>query len=175
MALYFAQSLLVGRDFFRQKIKHLACAHSVASRALCKLRSGFYDVFRRNLPAVGRKGRFKSKGLKSVSRKQSGILCKGHMAGGLSPSHIIVVHTGQIVVDQGIGMDHFDGTGKGQGDFFVFSANSAKFLTKGSSYSLSAAEQRISHSLNKDFIIFRALFKVSAECFFGILRIGIKS
>jgi hypothetical protein len=37
------------------------------------------------------------------------------VASGATAPQIVIVHCGQIVVDQGVAMDHFDGTGGGYG------------------------------------------------------------
>ena len=46
--------------------------------------------------------------LQRVSRQQRGGFAEFDMTGGLAPAQNVVVHAGQVIVHQGIGMDHFD-------------------------------------------------------------------
>ena len=39
------------------------------------------------------------------------------MIGWLSSTKIVIVHGRQVVVDEGHGVDHFEGDGRGHGDF----------------------------------------------------------
>ena len=49
-----------------------------------------------------------SLGLQRIPGKDGDRLAKDHMAGRLAPAQIIVVQRGQIIMDQGIGVQHFD-------------------------------------------------------------------
>ena len=50
-----------------------------------------------------------SLGLQRVPGKDGDRFAKDDVAGRLAPAQIIVVQRGQIVMDQGIGVQHFDG------------------------------------------------------------------
>ena len=40
------------------------------------------------------------------------------VVGGLAPAEIVIIHTGQIVVNEGVGVHHFQPTGEGEGILF---------------------------------------------------------
>ena len=65
---------------------------------------------------VRRRGHdLKGLGEQAVPGQDGGGLVKLLVAGGPAPAQIVVVHGRQIVVDQGIGVDHLQGAGHGQG------------------------------------------------------------
>ena len=65
-------------------------------------------------------------GQQRVSRQYRQCLAEHHMIGGFAPAHRIVVHGGQIVMNEGIGVDHFQRRGKGQRRFRVSTAQFAR-------------------------------------------------
>src|SRR5699024_3063320 len=52
-------------------------------------------------------------GLQGVSGQDGGRFIKSAVDGGLAASFIVVVHGGQIVVDEAVGVDPFEGAGGG--------------------------------------------------------------
>ena len=48
-------------------------------------------------------------GLQSVTGQDGDSLAEGHVAGGLAAAQLVVVQSGQIVVDERIGVEHLQG------------------------------------------------------------------
>ena len=63
----------------------------------------------------GAKHHLKGIGQQSIPCQHGHPFSKHLMVGGLAPAKIVVIHGGQIVMDQGIGMDHLQGAGNRQG------------------------------------------------------------
>ena len=53
--------------------------------------------------------------LEGVPRQHGHGLAVDLVAGGAAPAEIVVVHAGQIIVDQGVGVDQLQGAAQGQG------------------------------------------------------------
>ena len=72
------------------------------------------------------------------------------MAGGPAPSKIVVIHRGQVVVNQRIGVHHLDGGG---GDFGAFIYSAADGLAapqdKGRTDSLARRFERVHEGLSQ--------------------------
>ena len=51
----------------------------------------------------------KRPGLEAVTDQDRRGLVVGFVQGGLAPAQVVVVHGGEVVVDQGVGVDQFDG------------------------------------------------------------------
>ena len=65
--------------------------------------------------AGGRSNQTERLRLESVSCQHRHSLTVNLVAGGLAPAEVVVIHTGQIVVNQGIGMDQLQSAAKGNG------------------------------------------------------------
>jgi hypothetical protein len=63
---------------------------------------------------------FKGAGEKIISREKRHPFREGFMKGGPTPSQIVVVHAGKIVVDERIGVDHLNRAGWIEGGLGVF-------------------------------------------------------
>ena len=88
-------------------------------------------------------------GEQPVAGQESHAFTEHLMRRGPTAAQIIVVHGRQIVMDQGIGMDHFDGASKRQ-QLFSFSAEDfSRGQRKYRPYAFSAREQAIAHGLPK--------------------------
>ncbi|CAN4032121.1 aminoacyl-tRNA hydrolase, partial [Dysosmobacter welbionis] len=53
--------------------------------------------------------------LEGVPRQHGQRLAVDLVVGGLAPAQVVVVHAGQVIVDQGVGVDQLQGAGHGQG------------------------------------------------------------
>ncbi|MPM29213.1 hypothetical protein SDC9_75753 [bioreactor metagenome] len=67
------------------------------------------------------------------------------MVSGPATAQIVVIHTGQIVMDERIRMDHFHGAGKGQGQRAVAAARLAEFKGKNGADALASGKQAVPH------------------------------
>ena len=54
---------------------------------------------------------FEGEGEEKVACENSCPFIKGFMKGGLASAEVVVVHGGEIIVDEGVGVDEFDGGG----------------------------------------------------------------
>lgn len=52
-------------------------------------------------------------GQQGVARKDGGGFIEGLVAGGAATAQIVIIHRGQIVVDEGVRVDHFSEAAKG--------------------------------------------------------------
>ena len=59
--------------------------------------------------------RLEAQGLQAVPGQHRHGLPVLHMAGGLAPAQVVVVHAGQIVVDEGVGVYQLQGAAEGEG------------------------------------------------------------
>ena len=63
--------------------------------------------------------------------------------GGLSAAQIVIIHTRQIVVDQRIGMDHFQGTGIRKSRLGIAAEEAAKGQSQRRANALAARHQAV--------------------------------
>ncbi len=99
--------------------------------------------------AVAGREYFKGHGQQGVPCQDGRSLVKSDMTGRLSPPEIIVVHGGQIVMDQRVGMNHFQGTGGGKGLFRGTADSLGTGQAKDGPESFSSGHQRIGHGLHE--------------------------
>ena len=52
----------------------------------------------------------------AVPREDGLAFAEGHVAGGFAAPQVVIVHGGQVIVDEGLGVDVFQGRGAGEGD-----------------------------------------------------------
>ena len=71
------------------------------------------------------------------------------MVGGLSAAQIVVVHAGQVIVDQRIIMHKLQGAGIGQGQMPVNAAQTGKLQRQHRADALSAGQKAVSDRLLK--------------------------
>ncbi len=67
----------------------------------------------------------------AISGQNGRGLVESLVIGRLAAPQIVIVHSGQIVMDQGIGVDHLNGRGKGQGLVRLQTAKSMDSLRRG--------------------------------------------
>ena len=90
--------------------------------------------------------------LQGVSRQHRQGLAVDLVVGGLAPAKVVVVHAGQVVVDQGVGVDHLHRAGGGHGVIPVkslFPRQAGKFQGQHRPQPLAAGEKAVAHGLVK--------------------------
>ena len=96
----------------------------------------------------GRLGQsLKGEGLERVAGQDRGRLVEGAMTGRAPAPQIVVVHRREVVVDQGVGMDEFDGTGGAVEQRGIHAECLACGIGQERADALAAAEDRVSHGL----------------------------
>ena len=99
--------------------------------------------------SIVRREQFKSEGLQSVAGQHGAGLSKLNMDRGFAPAQDVVVHAGHVVMDQRVGMNEFNRTGRTQSRLGV-----AVYCLAGSEHqqgaqSLATIEHRITHGLGQ--------------------------
>ena len=94
-----------------QKIQDLSSHHSIRAGSIGQRGNAPLDPFRRQR-CLCQDG--KGSGQQGVSGQDRIGLAKDLMVGGFTPTEIIVIHTGQVIMNQGICMHHLQPAGKGQ-------------------------------------------------------------
>ena len=87
--------------------------------------------------------------LQRVSGENGIGLAEHLVAGGLSAAEIVVIHARKIVVDQRIGMQHFDAAGRRQCRGAVSAGDLAELHEQQRSDALSSGKERIAHGVQK--------------------------
>ena len=80
-----------------------------------------------------------------VARQHGDAFAEDLVVGGLAAAEIVVVHRGQIVVDERIGVDALDGAGQRQGVVFRAAAGLGGGQAKRRTHSFAAGKNRIAH------------------------------
>ena len=93
-------------------------------------------------------------GEQGVARENGRGFVEGLVAGGMPTAQIVVVHGGQIVVNERVGVNHFKSCGKGQqgfGDVFgpVFGAGAGHGQAEHGPQSLASGKQAVAHGVGK--------------------------
>ena len=88
------------------QVHDLAADHAI--NRSCSLRDGAHNLYRLRSRALQAGEHFVGLGLQRIPGKDGNRFAKDHVAGRLAPAQIIVVQRGQIIMDQGIGVQHFD-------------------------------------------------------------------
>ena len=113
--MHFLQQLRRHRLAAVSDIDHLPADHPLHAGSPRQLADAAQHCIRRNRPVkIGRIHRRKGMGQQSVAGQQGRSLIKLNVAGGLAAAQGVVIHAGQVVVDQRIGVNHLHRTGNGQ-------------------------------------------------------------
>ena len=98
--------------FFRLKIENLPCDQAEAAGSLGE----FGDEIGGGVAAVGFGASNGGEGLgqKAVPREDSDGFPEDAVVCGATPAEMIVVHAGEIVMDEGVGVNALDGAGGGK-------------------------------------------------------------
>ena len=92
------------------QVDHLAAAHAPGARRPRKRE----DQVRPHPPVrmgLGAREDLEGQGLEGVAGEDGGGLVEGPVDGGPPPPEVVIVHAGQVVVDQAVGVDAFQGAG----------------------------------------------------------------
>mmetsp|Transcript_102712 Transcript_102712/g.296916 ORF Transcript_102712/g.296916 Transcript_102712/m.296916 type:complete len:228 (-) Transcript_102712:42-725(-) len=96
-----------------------------------------------------------------ISSQNRNILSVHDVIGGLSTTQIIVVHSRQVIMNQGHGVDHFQSDRSRHGDLFASSKHFAGRQTQDRSDTLATGHERITHGFANQFgFLFGALHTV---------------
>ena len=88
-------------------------------------------------------------GLEGIAGEDGGGLVIGLVNGGSAAADVVVVHTGQVVVDQAVGMDAFEGAGGAQHRPFLDVEQTGRLQREEGTQPLAGAEGRIAHGLGQ--------------------------
>jgi len=88
-----------------------------------------------------------SPGLQGVAYQQGGGLVVFHMAGGAAAAQHVVIHAGHVVVDQGIDVDHFHGTGHAVQGLVAGAGELAGGEGQQGAYPFAAAQGAVAHGV----------------------------
>ncbi len=98
-------------------------------------------------PAFGLGGNFKGLSEQRVTGKDGDAFTENFVIGRFAPAEIVVVHRGQIIVDERIGVDAFDGAGEWHGCFYRAAASFGCGEANGRAHPFSPGENRVTHRL----------------------------
>ena len=96
-------------------------------------------------PAPAPGGDFKGLGQQGVAGEHGDSLAEHLVVGQLAAPVIVVVHGGEVVVDQRVGVDALDGAGQGQRVGFVAAAGRGRGEAQRGADALAAGKQRVAH------------------------------
>ena len=92
---------------------------------------------------------FKGEGLQSIARQKRRILSERLVVGGLAAAQVVVVHAGQVVVNQRVGVNHLDRAGKGQRRLRFAAAEGVECKHQHGAHALAARLQAVAHGLDQ--------------------------
>ena len=89
-------------------------------------------------------------GEKSIACKNGDSFPVDAVAGGSTAAEVVVIHAGKIVMDEGVGVNAFDGTGGGQGEGFFSSHRACGGETENGSEAFSSCQEAVTHGFVDD-------------------------
>ena len=98
-------------------------------------------------PAFCLGGDFKCLREEGVAGQHGDAFAEDFVIRGLAPAEIVVVHRGQIVVDERVGVDALDGAGQRQGVRHGAAARLGRREHEGRPHAFAAGEDRVAHRL----------------------------
>src|SRR5690606_27231972 len=96
-----------------QQVDHLAAGHAARARGHGQA-GGQLAADGRILVGVLVQDDVEGGGLQGVAGEDGGGLVIGPVHGGTAPAHVVVVHAGQVVVDQAVGVNALQGAGRAE-------------------------------------------------------------
>ena len=102
-------------------------------------------------------------GQQGVARKDGGGFIEGLVAGGAATAQIVIIHRGQIVVDEAVGMHHLHGGSKRQGVHGAAAAQLAEGLRQHRAKALSPGKQAVAHGVKQDLLRLVRIRKAGVE------------
>ena len=133
---------------FAFEIDHLAADHAAAAGPGGKRQDQVAPHLRVGM-GVGAGQNLEGKGEQRVPGKDRRRLIEGDVARRTTAPHVVIVHRRQIVVDQRIGMDHFDRRAGAQVAGFGDAENQRRCADDIGPDELAAAERGIAHGVVK--------------------------
>ncbi len=130
------------------QVDHLAAGHALGAGRLGQ-QADQLAAHLRILVGVLVRQDFKRDGLQGVAGQYGGRFVIGAVHGQPSAADIVVVHARQVVVDQAIGVDAFQGAGRAQGRVFVGVEQARGFQREERTQALARPERRIAHGLGQ--------------------------
>ena len=116
-------------------------------------RSGGASQFENDLwvrvtgPTLALDSHLEGLGQERVARQDGDTFAEDLVVGRLASPEIIVVHGRQVVVDERVSMNAFNGTGQGQGNVRIATAGRRGGQAEGGPHALAAGEKRVAHRL----------------------------
>jgi hypothetical protein len=90
---------------------------------------------------------FESEGEEGVAGEDGDAFTVNDVGGGAAASEVIIVHAGEVIVDEGIGMDAFDGGGGVEGEWGGAPGGLGGGEAEDGAEAFSAGEEGIAHGL----------------------------
>ena len=128
-----------------QGIDHLTGHHTVGAGGVGQHPDGLHPALRRHTGGLGNEP--KCLRLEGIPRQHRQRLAVGLMAGRLSPPQVVVIHTGQVVVNEGVGVDQLQRTGIGQSQVPVYPTQTGHLQRQHWADALAAAQKAVPHGL----------------------------
>jgi len=91
------------------------------------------------------RGEAEGEGLEGVAGEERGGVVEGDVAGGAAAAQDVVVHAGEVVVDEGVGVEALDGGGRAACDIVVGAAGFGGRGAEDGAQAFAAGEQRVAH------------------------------
>ena len=130
-----------------QSVQHLTGHHAVSAAGLGEKQGRLNAVVGRK--TTGLENETESLRLHGIPGQDSQGFAVDLMVGGLSAAQIVVVHAGQVFVDQRIIMHKLQGAGIGQGQMPVNAAQTGKLQRQHRADALSAGQEAVADRLLK--------------------------
>lgn len=96
-------------------------------------------------PAAATGGEFERDGQERITSQDGDTFAENFVGGRLAAPEIVVVHAGQIIVNQGIGMNAFDGAGEGDGIIRLAGNGFCSRQNKNGAETFSSGKKTVSH------------------------------
>jgi len=131
--------------FFRVQVEDLAGDEAEAAGGVGE----FFHEIGGGVAAVGFGPGHGGEGLgqKSIAGKHGHGFAENAVVGGAPAAEVVVIHAGKVVMDEGVGVDAFDGTGGRKGEGFRASGGSCGGQAEDGAKAFAAGEEAVPHGL----------------------------
>src|SRR5579885_1696203 len=137
------------RPAFALKIDHLPADHPGRTRGFGEISHRLQNHGTWNAVGCGGGEDLEGVGKEAVAAQRGHRLAEHLVAGGTAVPEVIVVHAGEVVVDERIVVNHLDGASKTHRPLRSAADRLARGERKDGAQALSAAEQTVAHRLEK--------------------------
>lgn len=127
-------------------VDHLAGDESLGADGSCELPEGADDA-RRGGTDGGPGDVLEGKCEERVAGEDSDVLPEDLVVGRFTAAEVVVVHAGEVIVDEGHGVDHLDGAGSGHRGGGGSSDELAGGDAEDGAYALATGEEGVAHGL----------------------------